>query len=205
MDAPNAVQTITEKPLFDPTYLNLEYVFNRIANSISGIVNIIFDPHTWSVIGTVSVIISVLCLIIIIFSLVRMYEIQVFDREEIDHEIAHALARDREREKKLNPRWKYILTLVESPNESDWRVSIMESDSLLEETLRGKGLMGNTMSELLEEAQSNGYQNIQGAWDAHIIRNKIAHEGQIFPLTQIEARRIIKLYQNIFEELDVIE
>ncbi len=205
MDAVTAAQQITEKPLFDPTYLNIEYVFNKVANSISGFINLILDPHTWSVVGTVSVIISVLCLVIIIFSLVRMYEIQVFDREEIDHEIAHALARDREREKKLNPRWKYILTLVESPNESDWRVAIIESDSLLEETLRDKGLVGDTMSELLDEAQANGYQRIQDAWDAHIVRNKIAHEGQSFPLTQIETRRVTRLYQNIFEELEVIE
>ncbi len=205
MDTTNAVQAITEKPLFDPTYLNIEYVFNKIANSIGPIFDFITNPHTWSVIGTISVMISILSLVIIIFSLVRMYEIQMFDKEEIDHEIAHALARDREREKKLNPRWKYILTLVESPNESDWRVSIIESDTLLEETFRERGLVGNTMSELLEEAKMNGYRYIQGAWEAHVIRNKIAHEGQNFPLTQIEARRVIKLYQNIFEELDVIE
>lgn len=204
MDAVSATQAITQKPLFDPTYLNLEYVFNKIATSLSGVINLIINPHTWNVIGVISVLISILCLVVIIFSLVRMYEIQVFDREEIDHEIAHALARDREREKKLNPRWKYILTLVESPNESDWRMSIVESDALLEETLRDRGLVGNSMSELLEEAQTNGYQNVQGVWDAHIIRNKIAHEGQNFPLTQVEARRIIKLYQNIFEELDVV-
>ena len=204
MDTSSALQTVTEKPLFDPTYLNLEYVFDRIANSVNPAISLITDPHTWSVLGTISVFISILSLVIIIFSLVRMYEIQIFDKEEVEHEIAHALARDREREKNLNPRWKYILTLVESPNESDWRVSIIESDSLLDETLRSLGLVGDTLSELLEEAQSNDYQSINGVWDAHIIRNKIAHEGQSFPLTQIEARRIIKLYQNTFEELGVI-
>lgn len=201
---PNVIQPLTQKPLFDPTYLNMEYIFGKAANSIQPIISFITDPHTWSTLGIISVSISILALVIIVFSLVRMYEIQVFDREEIEHEIHEAMARDKETERLLNPRWKYILTLLESPNESDWRVAIMESDSLLEEALRNRGLSGETMSELLEEAKDNGYGNIQNAWDAHLIRNKIAHEGQSFPLTQVETRRIIKLYQNVFEDLEVI-
>lgn len=201
----NVIQTVTtQPPLFDPTYLNMEYVFDKVANSVGPIFNLITDAHTWSVIGTISALISVLCLSVIIFSLVRMYEIQVFDAEEIEHEINHALAREKEKERSLNPRWKYVETLVESPNESDWRVSIMEADSLLEETLKDRGLVGANMAELLEEAKENGYSNIQNAWDAHIIRNKIAHEGLDYPITQVEARRVIRLYQNVFEGLDVI-
>jgi hypothetical protein len=198
------MDNLTQQPLFDPTYLNIEYIFDKIANSIGPIISFITDVHTWQTIGIISVSISILSLIIIIFSLVRMYEIQVFDREEIEHEISHALAKDKERDRTLNPRWKYVLTLIESPNESDWRVSIMEADSLLEESFKERGLVGGTMAELLEEAKLNGYPSIQNAWDAHLIRNKIAHEGLDYPLTQVEGRRIIKLYQNVFEGLGVI-
>lgn len=204
MQPTTPIDTLTQKPLFDPTYLNIEYVFDKIANSLQSAYFIVTDAHTWEVIGIISISISILALIIIIFSLVRMYEIQVFDREEIEHEINHALAKDKEKERTLNPRWKYVMTLIESPNESDWRVSIMEADSLLEETFKERGLVGNTMSELLEEAKLNGYSSIQNAWDAHLIRNKIAHEGSDYPLTQVEGRRIIKLYQNVFEGLGVI-
>jgi hypothetical protein len=201
---PNVIQTVTQKPLFDPTYLNIEYFFDKLANGIAPVVDIIKNPNTWSTLGVLSVLISMLCIFIIIFSLVRLYEIQVFDAKEIEHEINHALAKDKETDKSQNPRWKYILTLVESPNDSDWRVAIIEADSLLEESFKEKDLIGNNMSELLEDAKSNGYPSIQSAWDAHIVRNKIAHEGQEFSLTQIEARRVIKLYQNIFEDLNII-
>ncbi len=201
---PGVIQTVTEKPLFDPTYLNIEYVFNKIYNSIGPIWDTITDPHTWTIIGIISVCISILSLFIIIFSLVRLIEIQIFDAQEIEHEINHALARDKETDRSTNPRWKYIQTLIESPNESDWRIAVLEADTLLEESLKEKDIVGNNMSELLEEAKANGYPNIQGAWDAHLIRNKIAHEGADFPFTQIEGRRVIKLYQNIFEDLKVI-
>ena len=198
------IQTVTQKPLFDPTYLNIEYLFQKIYDSIGPFWNLITNPHTWTVIGIVSALISILCLVIIIFSLVRLIEIQIFDAAEIEHEINHALAKDKETNRAENPRWKYVLTLADSPNESDWRVAILEADSLLEESFKDRDLVGNTMAELLEEAKSNGYPHIQSAWDAHIIRNKIAHEGVDFPLTQIETRRVIKLYQNIFEDLKII-
>ena len=175
MQSATGVQTIVDKPLFDPTYLNIEYIFNKIASSIQPTINLLTNPSTWGTIGTISAIVSIIFLSIIIFSLVRMYEIQVFDKKEIEHEISHALAKTKEKERELNPRWKYILTLLESPNESDWRVAIIESDTLLEEAFRERGLVGNTMSELLEEAKMNGYSSIQSAWDAHLVRNKIAH------------------------------
>lgn len=201
---PNVIQTVTQKPLFDPTYLNIEYFFDKLANGIAPVVDIIKNPNTWSTLGVLSVLISMLCIFIIIFSLVRLYEIQVFDAKEIEHEINHALAKDKETDKSQNPRWKYILTLVESPNDSDWRIAIIEADSLLEESFKEKDLIGNNMSELLEDAKSNGYPSIQSAWDAHLVRNRIAHEGQEFSLTQVEVRRVIKLYQNIFEDLNII-
>lgn len=204
MQPQSAVQPLMDKPLFDPTYINIEYFFTKIVDSVGPIMDFITDPNTWNKIGIFSMLVSILALVIIIFSLVRMYEIQVFDKEEIEHEIAHALAKDKEMERTLNPRWKYILTLIDSPNESDWRISIIEADTLLEETFKDKGLVGDSMSELLEEAKLNGYMGVQGAWDAHMIRNRIAHEGQAFPLTQVEGRRVIKLYQNIFEYLEVI-
>jgi hypothetical protein len=147
---------------------------------------------------------SIFCIGVILFSLVRMREIQLHEKREIDHEIQAALARDKEAERNENPRWHYILTLVESSNESDWRVAIIEADSMLEELLRQRGMQGDTMSELLEDAKNGGFSTIQSAFDAHVVRNQIAHQGLDFPMTQIEARRVIKMYQNTFEELRAI-
>jgi hypothetical protein len=198
------VQSVLEKPLFTPSYLNMEYVFSKIVESVRPIIDFITDPNTWANIGIISVILTILCLAVIIWSLVRMVEIQIFDKEEIEHEIHTALLKQKERERNANPRWHYILTLVESPNDSDWRVAIIEADSMMEEILKEKGMSGNTVSELLEGAKESGYRSIQDAWDAHLVRNKIAHEGLDFLISQFEARRTIKMFQNFFEELRVI-
>ena len=201
---PTAIQSALDKPLFNPTYLNIEYVFSKIVEVIGPIFNFLTNPHTWSVIGVISMILSIICIALIIFSLVRLVEIQIYDKEEIEHEIHTALLKEKERERDTNPRWHYILTLIESPNDSDWRVAVIEADSMMEEVLKEKGLSGETVSELLEGAKESGYTHIQDAWDAHSVRNEIAHQGSDFPLSQIEGRRVIKMFQNFFEELRVI-
>lgn len=199
-----AIQSALDKPLFTPNYLNIEYVFSKIVEYAGPVFRFITDGDTWSIIGVISMILSIACIAIIIFSFVRLIEIQLYDKEEINHEIHQAALRRKEREKNANPRWHYILTLIESSNESDWRVAIIEADSMMEEVLKDRGFSGSTASELLEGAKESGYLTIQNAWDAHLIRNQIAHEGSDFVLSQVEGRRVIRMYQNFFEELNVI-
>jgi hypothetical protein len=201
---PTVAQSIIDKPLFDPSYLNIEYFFSKIVTFTKPIISFITDPHTWGVVGTISILLTIIFLAIVIFSLIRLVEIQLYDKEEIQHEIDKASVRQEEIDRNANPRWHYIQTLIESPNESDWRVAIIEADSMMEENLKEKGLSGSTVSELLEAAKESGYRNIQDAWDAHLVRNQIAHEGSDFSLSQVEGRRIIKMFQNFFEEIRVI-
>jgi len=201
---PSAVQSTLDQTLVNPTYLNIEYVFDKIYIIGKAIFGFLANPQTWSTIGFISALLSITSISIIIFSLVRLVEIQIHDKDEIDHEIAKAKEREKERSRNTNTRWHYILTLIESPNESDWRVAIIEADSMMEEALRERGLSGETVSELLEGAKDSGYRYIQDAWDGHLFRNKIAHEGTDFPLSQIEGRRIVKMFQNFFEELRLI-
>ena len=204
METTNTVQSLVDKPLFDPTFLNLEYVFAKVYAAIGPIWHFLTNPKLWSTLGIISTVLSLIFIGIIVFSLVRMREIQLVDKEDIRNEIEKARLRNKEKERNENPKWHYILTLIESPNESDWRVAIMEADGMLEDVLRNKGFSGATLSELLEGAKESGYRNMQDVWDAHIVRNKIAHEGADFPLSQVEGRRVIRMYQNFFEELEVI-
>lgn len=175
------------------------------ASKITGFTSVLFSSHTWYIVGVISSILSIFFIGVIIFSTVRMREIQLHEKEEIAHEIALALARDAENDKHQNPRWKYVLSLVEGPAESDWRVAIMEADSILDDIMREKGYAGDSLGERLTSVRvSGGFANIDSAWEAHNLRNKIAHEGANFPLSQMEARRAIRLYELCFEEFRIL-
>lgn len=185
---------------FNPSYINIQYFFDKLGPIGRAIV----DPHLWYVIGIISASLTIFFLGIIIYSLVRMREIQNHEKREINHQIYEASMRDAQALRNENPRWIYILTLLESPNESDWRVAIIEADTMLDEVLAERGYSGDTLGERLKSAESSGLASIEGAGEAHGVRNQIAHLGSDFPLSQIETRKIIKKFQNIFEELQSI-
>ncbi len=198
------IDKVIEKPLFTPHYLNIEYIFSLISDWVKTALTYILNPETWDLVGLISGILSVFCIAIITYTIVRARELREDEKERINQAIADSLFKKKQKERSADPRWHYVLSLVESLNPSDWRVAVIEADLMLEEFLRDKDLVGETLSELLKDAQGSGYQYIDDAWKAHIIRNQIAHEGSDFAFNQNEARRAIKMYENFFEELEVI-
>lgn len=105
----------------------------------------------------------------------------------------------------VNTKWEKILSYLDSANESDWRRAILEADIMLDELLDKFDLPGeDSMSEKLKEIEESDFLTINNAWEAHKIRNQIAHDGQAFVLTQREAKRVIELYRGIFEEFEII-
>ena len=102
---------------------------------------------------------------------------------------------------KDNPRFAIIQGYMSSQNEALWRIGILEADTMLDHVLREKGYQGTTVSDLLKSAS---FKTIQLAWDAHAIRNRIAHEGSAFELTEREAKRAYTLYESVFRELKAI-
>lgn len=103
-----------------------------------------------------------------------------------------------------NPKWERIVTLVESQSDSDWRLAILEADVMLDSILDKLDLPGDTMGDRMKAVEPSDFTTIENAWEAHKIRNQIAHEGPDFQLSQREARRVIELYRTVFEEFSVI-
>lgn len=100
-----------------------------------------------------------------------------------------------------HPRWAIIEGYMASTTSALWRIGILEADAMLSEVLKEKGYTGADVGEMLMTAN---FKTIQLAWDAHKIRNKIAHEGSSFSLTEREAKRAYALYEAVFKELKAI-
>ncbi len=101
-------------------------------------------------------------------------------------------------------RWERIMSHLESGRESDWRLAILEADVLLSEMVTGMGYHGESLGEKLKAIEQSDFTTLQKAWEAHGVRNKIAHEGAAFALTEREARRVIMLYEEVFREVHYI-
>lgn len=77
----------------------------------------------------------------------------------------------------------------------------LEADNLLDAVLTDKGYLGSTLSDKLSQAN---FKNIDLAWSAHKIRNRIAHDGMNFVLTERIAKSTIESFRSVFKELKVI-
>lgn len=104
----------------------------------------------------------------------------------------------------INPKWQSILDHIETESQNDWRHAILEADIMLDDLLDKLGLPGETMGDKLKAVEKSDFTTIDSAWEAHKVRNQIAHEGGDFVLTQREARRVIDLYKKVFEEFEII-
>lgn len=99
-----------------------------------------------------------------------------------------------------NEKWVKIKNHIESGNPNDWRLAIIEADILLEEMLEKMGYQGNGIGEMLKTVEKSDFHTLDDAWEAHKVRNNIAHQGSDFSLSSAEAKRAIDMYQRVFEE-----
>ncbi len=117
---------------------------------------------------------------------------------------AHALWKELHEGTPKNARWMEVLAHVDSTNPNDWKLAIIEADIMLGQVLDDKGYAGNSIGDQLKSASVHNFKTIQDAWDAHKIRNQIAHEGADFVLTNKVARETVLRYQRVFQELGAV-
>lgn len=97
-------------------------------------------------------------------------------------------------------RWSAVLDSVASSSESEWRLAILEADIVLDDMLKEMGALGDTVADRLKSVNEHTIPSIQKAWEAHLVRNRIAHDGANYALSQHEARRIIGLFETVLKE-----
>lgn len=102
-----------------------------------------------------------------------------------------------------NDRMKDALTHLDSLNPNDWKLAIIEADIILDEILKQHGYPGNSLGERLKSISPQQLASLQDAWEAHKVRNRIAHDGADFVLTKRLAEDTIARYRKVFNEFGV--
>lgn len=97
-------------------------------------------------------------------------------------------------------RWESVQRHIESPNQNDWRQAIMEADIILDDLLTKMEYRGDSIGEKLNRVEKGDFASLDDAFEAHNVRNRVAHDGSTYPLTQYDAKRVINLYKKVFEE-----
>ncbi len=209
----------------NPVFLNLEYIFFLIYRAINKFFNFLFgsnitDPNAGSEffqgLKTFATILVIILITIILYCLVRIYELKQEDKPKKPKAVvgvktnteAESTAGDRfvdSSSQKVNETWNSIRAKLLSDNPSDWRLAIIEADIYLDKVLDQKGFYGDTLGDKLKQITPEKLPSVQIAWEAHKVRNRIAHDGADYVLTQPEARRTLSYFEITFRDLEVID
>lgn len=100
----------------------------------------------------------------------------------------------------LREDWQGVLSHLESANESDWKMGIMEADKLVDNLLIQKGHQGESMAERLTDIEKGELKSLDLLWEAHKTRNRIAHKPN-FKLNRNEALRAVSYYEEALKEM----
>ena len=79
--------------------------------------------------------------------------------------------------------------------ETGWHVAIMHADKLLDQALKTRDFHGETAGERLASAtKSHLFRYSDRVWNAHKLRNRLAHETEV-RLNQVQVRRSLNAYK----------
>lgn len=187
-----SVPQIDLDSLFGSFYLLLKRVFEG-----DELVNMAY--WLWDAINYISIFLVPVLFFGIIYIAIRTKQMHKEEHEQFREETVRVRG-----ENKGDMRWKRIVGLVASDNPTEWRHGVIEADVLLDEVLTEKGYVGDTLGEKLKNISRDSLRSLNAAWEAHKVRNEIAHSGSDFILTQREARRAIDNYRQVFDELGVL-
>lgn len=157
----------------------------------------------WNVYSLVALMLSCVFFGGFIYAKIRFDELSALEREVISTN-EKAWATEHNIHETHNTRWDAIQTRVTENSPESWRIAIIEADIMLDETLTNAGYVGQSIGEKLKSANTTSFTTLQDAWEAHKVRNEIAHVGSDFILTQRTAQETLVRFERVFREFGVI-
>lgn len=105
---------------------------------------------------------------------------------------------------KIIARWKKIQEKLESSNESDWKLAIIEADAMLDDIVKSLGYRGDTMGERMRQIKPDQFAYLDDAWRAHKVRNFIAHDSD-YVVRHETAKRTLDIYRKVFNQFSILD
>lgn len=186
-------------------FLNLEYIYLRVVDffqnfDIIAVLNALI--HFVEKIRPYTAAVTIFLFYIIFYTIIRLRQVENKDEpkfrvSDAKKQIPQAGA---EQDIALHEKWLKVQAHINSDDHSQWRLAVLEADIMLGDILEKMGYQGDSIGDKLKSVDKSDFLTLDYAWEAHKIRNQIAHEGSDFQLNEREAKRVIDLYKTVFSE-----
>lgn len=169
----------------------------------------------------VFIVLNILCFGILVYSIIKVWpirqKISIFHKPSGhghghgDHGDAHGHAtgahapvHPEPAHQKQNPvvlkHWTAIVKRANTGTPENLRWSIMEADALVDFVLKERQAPGDTMADRLANFRRDDYKTVDKLWDAHKLRNEIAHTPG-FQVKSRQAERALVAYRDFLKEI----
>lgn len=166
------------------------------ATGVAGILSLV-----WSIYVLLAYLFCILMLGLYVYASVRQAQLGAIEEQRLRD--AEAMFDQYYRADNQPSRLAEVQQHIQSENPNDWKLAIIEADIILDDVLKEKGFAGNTLGERLRSISPTQLASLNDAWEAHKVRNRIAHEGSDFVLTERIAHETINQYLRVFAEFEV--
>lgn len=104
--------------------------------------------------------------------------------------------------KKIEKQWQNLMKKLDLPSEAEWKLAVIEAESILDETFQRINILGESFGERLKQVKPEQLKNLEDVWEAHKIRNNIVHDPD-YRLTLDQAKKALETYEKALRELGV--
>jgi hypothetical protein len=100
-------------------------------------------------------------------------------------------------------KWKVIQERLKSGNEAQFKISILEADTIVNDVLDKAGLQGENMRERLDRAHEMQVENKDRLIWAHDVRNKIVQD-ESYSIDEKLTRDVIGVYEDFLRSWETL-
>lgn len=153
-------------------------------------------------------VLKIICLILSVLAIGFIIEVRVFKTDWLNWwilwDLKEFLTYRPMGLKRLTKEWAKIKKRLETGTESEYKLAILEADSLLNGALRNLRIGLETLEESLKKrVGQDTFSNVEQIKEAHRVRNNIVYD-MAYKLDLERAKEILKIYEQALRELSVL-
>jgi hypothetical protein len=96
--------------------------------------------------------------------------------------------------------WALLRAKASSSDENERKIGIIAADSLIDKILDRAGYKGENLGSRLMQIEPSDLDSLQDVWEAHKVRNRIAHEA-FYKVSSQEAEDAMNRFEKLLKEL----
>ena len=156
----------------------------------------------FSALGTLQVI-SVIVTIFLVVAIIYIIAKTGWLRTRVEKYRTFVLKTDLSK-KRVEEGWKIVQQHFFRGDDNDLKISIIQADTILEEALRHAGTRGANLGDRLKNLKRGQVPNLEDVWQAHKLRNQIAHEP-VLKVKRDTAERALEAYKEALKNLGALD